>query len=195
MRPSCERFCGCCGEFFGSAEGLITTIGGTCNQTRIQQFAMDLPNLESVTCGNCDHVFTHTGAPMERCPSCGYCSYNVAEFDKRLRPVIESAAYRSQLADARYPENASRHICAGVLAEAGRAACRRRLDLPLGRLGSGRRRKRRTCPRMARQSSRYVRCSARRGTVIWRAAGAIRRAPGRIRDHRDRLLAARRSLG
>ena len=80
---------------------------------------MHLPDLQSVTCGNCGHVFTHTGATVERCPSCGYCSYNVAEFDKRLRPVIESAAYRSQLVDARYPEDASRFICAGMLAEAG----------------------------------------------------------------------------
>jgi hypothetical protein len=57
-------------------------------------------------------------APIERCPSCGYCAYNVAEFDKRLRPVIESAAYRSQLADARYPWRASNFICAGMLDEA-----------------------------------------------------------------------------
>jgi hypothetical protein len=83
---------------------------------------MHLPDLQGVTCGNCGHVFTHMLA-MERCPCCGYCSYNVAEFDKRLRPVIESVAYRSQLADARYPEDASRFICTGMLAEvAGRHA-------------------------------------------------------------------------
>jgi hypothetical protein len=78
---------------------------------------MHFPDPQSVTCGNCGHVFTHMSA-MERCPSCGYCSYNVAEFDNRLRPVIEGVAYRSQLADPRCPERASTFICAGMLAEA-----------------------------------------------------------------------------
>jgi hypothetical protein len=99
---------------------------------------------QSVACGNCDHVFSHHalgstyafGSPdldtrppelqrstmhawMQRCPSCGYCSRDVAEFDTRFRPVIDSAAYRSQLADARYPKLTSTFICAGMLAEAG----------------------------------------------------------------------------
>src|SRR5947208_16297316 len=99
---------------------------------------------QSAACGNCGHVFTHDtlastsaiGSPdldtrppelqrstmhtwIQRCPSCGYCSRDVAEFDNLFRPVIESAAYRSQLADARYPELASTFICAGMLAEAG----------------------------------------------------------------------------
>jgi hypothetical protein len=83
---------------------------------------------QSVACGNCGHVFNHPtlastytfGSPdldtrppelqrstmhawIQRCPSCGYCSRDVAEFDHRLRPVLESAEYRSQLADLRYP--------------------------------------------------------------------------------------------
>jgi hypothetical protein len=99
---------------------------------------------QSVACGNCGHVFNHHtlastytfGSPdldtrppelqrstmhtwIQRCPSCGYCSHDVAELDTRFRLVIESAPYRSQLADARYPELASTFICAGMLAEAG----------------------------------------------------------------------------
>jgi hypothetical protein len=103
---------------------------------------------QSVACGNCGHVFTHHtlgstyafGSPdldmrppelqrstmhawIQRCPSCGYCSRDVAEFDHRLRPVVESAEYRSQLTDAVYPELTSTFICAGMLAEAaGREA-------------------------------------------------------------------------
>ncbi len=100
---------------------------------------------QSVACGNRGHVFTHHtlgstyafGSPdldtrppelqrstmhawIQRCPSCGYCSRDVAEFDSRFRPVIESAPYRSELGDARYPELASTFICAGMLAEAGK---------------------------------------------------------------------------
>jgi hypothetical protein len=99
---------------------------------------------ESVACGNCGHLFTHqtlastytSGSPdldtrppelqrstmhawIQRCPSCGYCSRDVAEFDHRFRPVMEGAGYGSQLADSRYPELASTFICAGMLAEAG----------------------------------------------------------------------------
>jgi hypothetical protein len=103
---------------------------------------------QSVACGNCGHVFTHHtlgstyvfGSPdldtrppelqrstmhawIQRCPSCGYCSRDVAEFDHRLRPVLESAEYRSQLTDAVYPELTCTFICAGMLAEAaGRQA-------------------------------------------------------------------------
>jgi uncharacterized Zn finger protein len=98
---------------------------------------------QSVACGNCGHVFTHQtlastitfGSPdldtrppelqrstmhawVQRCPSCGYCSRDVAEFDHRLRPVVESAEYRSQLTDVAYPELTSTFICAGMLAEA-----------------------------------------------------------------------------
>ena len=97
-----------------------------------------------MACGNCGHVFTHHtlastyafGSPdldtrppelqrstmhawIQRCPSCGYCARDVAEFDNRLRPVIDGAGYRSQLADARYPELSSTFICAAMLAEAG----------------------------------------------------------------------------
>jgi hypothetical protein len=43
----------------------------------------------------------------------------VAEFDHRLRPVVEGIEYRSQLTDPRYPELTSTFICAGMLAEAG----------------------------------------------------------------------------
>jgi hypothetical protein len=103
---------------------------------------------QSVACGNCGHVFnlptlasTYTfGSPdldtrppelqrstmhawIQRCPSCGYCSRDVAEFDHRLRPVLESAEYRSQLTNAVYPELTSTFICAGMFAEAaGRQA-------------------------------------------------------------------------
>jgi hypothetical protein len=103
---------------------------------------------QSVACGNCGHVFNHPtlastytfGSPdldtrppelqrstmhawIQRCPSCGYCSRDVAEFDHRLRPVLESTEYRSQLTDAVYPELTSIFICAGMLAEAaGRQA-------------------------------------------------------------------------
>jgi hypothetical protein len=98
---------------------------------------------QSVACGNCGHVFNHPtlgstytfGSPdldtrppelqrstmhawIQRCPSCGYCSRDVAEFDYRLRSVIEGSAYRSQLTDAVYPELISTFICAGMLAEA-----------------------------------------------------------------------------
>ena len=99
---------------------------------------------QSVACGNCGRVFTHhvlgstytSGSPdldtrppemqrstmhawIQRCPYCGYCAGDVGEFDNRLRPIIESTEYRLQLADARYPELASKFICAGMLAEAG----------------------------------------------------------------------------
>jgi hypothetical protein len=98
---------------------------------------------QSVACGNCGHVFNHPtlastytfGSPdldtrppemqrstmhawIQRCPSCGYCSRDVAEFDHGLRPVMESAEYRSQLTDAVYPELTSTFICAGMLVEA-----------------------------------------------------------------------------
>jgi hypothetical protein len=103
---------------------------------------------QSVACGNCGHVFNHPnlgstytfGSPdldtrppelqrstmhawIQGCPSCGYCSRDVAEFDHRLRPVLESAKYRSQLTDTVYPELTSTFICAGMLVEAaGRQA-------------------------------------------------------------------------
>lgn len=103
---------------------------------------------QSVACGKCGHVFNHPtlastytfGSPdldtrppelqrstmhawIQRCPFCGYCSRDVAEFDHRLRPVLESTEYRSQLTDAVYPELTSIFICAGMLAEAaGRQA-------------------------------------------------------------------------
>src|SRR6266487_3360228 len=98
----------------------------------------------SVACGNCGHLFTHQtiastytfGSPdldtrppelqrstmhawIQRCPSCGYCSRDVAEFDPRFRPVMEGAEYGSQLADSRYPALASTFVCAGMLAAAG----------------------------------------------------------------------------
>jgi hypothetical protein len=103
---------------------------------------------QSVACGNCRHVFTHHtvassytfGSPdldtrppemqrstmhawIQRCPSCGYCSHDASEFDARFREVVESAEYRSQLADTCCPEVASTFICARMLAEAaGRGA-------------------------------------------------------------------------
>lgn len=54
---------------------------------------------------------------VQRCPACGYCSRNAAEFDDQFRPVMDGSAYRSQLADARYPELASTFVCAAMLAE------------------------------------------------------------------------------
>jgi hypothetical protein len=55
---------------------------------------------------------------IQRCPSCGYCSRDVTEFDHRLRPVLESAKYRSRLTDTVYPELTSTFICAAMLVEA-----------------------------------------------------------------------------
>lgn len=96
----------------------------------------------SVVCGACGHVFTHRalastnafGSPdldtrppemkrstmhawIQRCPSCGYCSQDAAKFDDRFRPLMDGSAYRSQLADTRYPELASTFICAAMLLE------------------------------------------------------------------------------
>ncbi|MBK8001211.1 MAG: hypothetical protein IPK15_21490 [Verrucomicrobia bacterium] len=92
------------------------------------------------TCGACGHVFTHpvlmstnafgsadldTRPPemqrstmevwVTRCPSCGYCARRISVCDDRQRPVLESAAYRSQLADRDYPELASTFLCQAML--------------------------------------------------------------------------------
>lgn len=92
------------------------------------------------TCGACGHVFASRGLmstnsfgsadldtrPPEmrrstmdvwviRCPSCGYCAKRISVFDDRLRPVLESLAYRSQLGDANFPELASTFICHEML--------------------------------------------------------------------------------
>src|SRR6185369_15122943 len=97
----------------------------------------------SVVCGACSRVFTQQvllstnafGSPdldtrppgmqrstmsawVQRCPSCGYCSDDAAKFDERFRAVLESSEYRSQLANAHYPELASTFICKGMLADA-----------------------------------------------------------------------------
>jgi hypothetical protein len=98
---------------------------------------------ESVVCGACGRVFTHHalasttsfGSPdldtrpsemqrstmhawIQRCPSCGYCSRDASKVDDKVRAVLDSSEYRSQLADTRYPELASSFVCSGMLADA-----------------------------------------------------------------------------
>lgn len=95
------------------------------------------------TCGACGHEFSHNvltstntfgssdldtrppemkrstmGVWVESCPSCGYCAGDVEEFDERYRAVMESDAYRSQLAHTAYPALASAFICFAMLSEA-----------------------------------------------------------------------------
>jgi len=96
----------------------------------------------SVVCGACGHVFTWhqlastntDGSPdldtrpaemqrstmhawIQRCPSCSFCACDVAKFDERFREVMTQPAYKSQLADSRYPNLTSTFICAAILAE------------------------------------------------------------------------------
>ena len=103
---------------------------------------MTLPSFETVICGACGRVFSHTGisstnimgscdldtrppemarstlfAQVQRCPSCGYCAGEAKEFDERYRAVIEGEAYQRQLRAAHCPELASSFICAGLLRE------------------------------------------------------------------------------
>lgn len=95
---------------------------------------------DKVVCGACGCVFNHFalastnsfGSPdldtrppgmqrstmhawIQRCPSCSYCSRDASRLEESCRPVLDSDGYRSQLADARYPDLASSFICSGML--------------------------------------------------------------------------------
>lgn len=54
---------------------------------------------------------------MKRCPACGYCADGLRSVHELAGPVVDSAAYQSQLSDPRFPEKANEFICHALILE------------------------------------------------------------------------------
>ena len=54
---------------------------------------------------------------IQRCPSCGYCSYKLSELINDADKQIESEEYKDQLTNEKFPELANSFLCAGLLHE------------------------------------------------------------------------------
>lgn len=54
---------------------------------------------------------------IARCPSCGYCAADLGSIHELAGPVVDSAAYQSQLSDSRFPPKAAEFVCHALILE------------------------------------------------------------------------------